>query len=641
MANETIFRDGINVLGIISGSGSINVAGSSEFGDLQTDVHQFTGSLNITGSGTINGSPIITEADTGSIVPETASYSIFAETADTASYVLGSNVDGNVTSASYALTASFLDSVVESASYAVSASHAEFADVAAEANNVYISQSGQNVVLGTVSGSSANFDSITANNLYITETTRSVLYESGSTAFGDTLDDTHVFTGSVFITSSLQVNGNDVITTADTGSMTVESASYAISSSHAELADDATSASYASFATSASHAELSDDATSASYAAFATSASYADSAGSVVSASYALTASFLDAVVESASYAVSASHAELADDATSASYAAFATSASHAELADDATSASYALTATSASHALFADVAAEANNVYISQSGQNVVLGTVSGSSANFDSITANNLYITETTRSVLYESGSTAFGDTLDDTHVFTGSVFITSSLQVNGFDVITTADTGSMTVDSASFATTASYATFAETSTSASHAVNADDAISASHAIFADTASIALNVYISQSGQDATLGTITATNISASGWVSASAMVSVNTLDVNGASYTTNQNVDVLIGTEVVDSFNSGGLCSAEWLACIKNVAGADYRTSKILAVWDNTGQIEYTEYSTRDIGNTNGLDMAVVVNVADIELQATANSNNWDIKVNRITI
>jgi hypothetical protein len=65
-----------------------------------------------------------------------------------------------------------------------------------------------------------------------------------------------------------------------------------------------------------------------------------------------------------------------------------------------------------------------ANNVYISQSGQNVVFGTVEATT-----ITADELQITETTRSVLYESGSTKFGDTLDDTHQFTGSVFITGS--------------------------------------------------------------------------------------------------------------------------------------------------------------------------------------------------------------------
>jgi hypothetical protein len=41
--------------------------------------------------------------------------------------------------------------------------------------------------------------------------TSSIIYSSGSTKFGDTLDDTHQFTGSVEITGSLDVNGNIVV----------------------------------------------------------------------------------------------------------------------------------------------------------------------------------------------------------------------------------------------------------------------------------------------------------------------------------------------------------------------------------------------------------------------------------------------
>ena len=38
---------------------------------------------------------------------------------------------------------------------------------------------------------------------------------------------------------------------------------------------------------------------------------------------------------------------------------------------------------------------------------------------------------------SVIYESGSTKFGDSPDDTHQFTGSVDITGSLSVNGVEI------------------------------------------------------------------------------------------------------------------------------------------------------------------------------------------------------------
>ena len=48
--------------------------------------------------------------------------------------------------------------------------------------------------------------------------------------------------------------------------------------------------------------------------------------------------------------------------------------------------------------------------------------------------ITAREIHTSYVTSSVLFESGSTNFGDTLDDYHNFTGSVNITGSLYVNG---------------------------------------------------------------------------------------------------------------------------------------------------------------------------------------------------------------
>jgi cytoskeletal protein CcmA (bactofilin family) len=48
--------------------------------------------------------------------------------------------------------------------------------------------------------------------------------------------------------------------------------------------------------------------------------------------------------------------------------------------------------------------------------------------------ITAKELYINYVTSSVLYSSGSTKFGDTLDDNHNFTGSLRTTGSVIIDG---------------------------------------------------------------------------------------------------------------------------------------------------------------------------------------------------------------
>ena len=89
--------------------------------------------------------------------------------------------------------------------------------------------------------------------------------------------------------------------------------------------------------------------------------------------------------------------------------------------------------------------------------------------------LTARELHIDYVTSSILYTSGSTKFGDTLDDTHEFTGSVNITGSLMLNGVTVGTgkldetwfntyVSSSTSQFAGTSSYATSASYAVYAE---------------------------------------------------------------------------------------------------------------------------------------------------------------------------------
>jgi hypothetical protein len=59
--------------------------------------------------------------------------------------------------------------------------------------------------------------------------------------------------------------------------------------------------------------------------------------------------------------------------------------------------------------------------------GNLTVLGAVNAQQFNINIISS----------SVIYQSGSTKFGDTIDDTHQFTGSLSITGSFLVNGTEV------------------------------------------------------------------------------------------------------------------------------------------------------------------------------------------------------------
>ena len=51
---------------------------------------------------------------------------------------------------------------------------------------------------------------LTAKEYHSEVVSASMFFESGSSLFGNTLDDTHLFTGSVNITGSLFINGTDV-----------------------------------------------------------------------------------------------------------------------------------------------------------------------------------------------------------------------------------------------------------------------------------------------------------------------------------------------------------------------------------------------------------------------------------------------
>ena len=62
---------------------------------------------------------------------------------------------------------------------------------------------------------------------------------------------------------------------------------------------------------------------------------------------------------------------------------------------------------------------------------------TVQGNTTINGTLTANEFHTTFTSASIILASGATRFGDTLDDTHEFTGSVDVTGSFSLNGYSV------------------------------------------------------------------------------------------------------------------------------------------------------------------------------------------------------------
>jgi hypothetical protein len=359
--------------------------------------------------------------------------------ASSASYaVTASHYNGSVVSASYALnseSSSYASSSTNStsASYAESATTASYALTASYLEG-YISPfpyTGSAAILGSlqVTGSSDVLGDltvtgkITAEEFHTEFVSSSVIYKSGSTKFGNSSDDVHSFTGSLQVlgsitgaiesssyalTASYAENGggvavsnnvNNYILTATggdgingesglqfNGSYFYVTGSYgkvSIATDYGQHYIDAKNESNAykklvfqtsgmlirpnggdyttaidiqstgatTFPSSVSASSFLGNATSATSASYALSASYARTS---TSASYALTASYFNGSVLSASYALNSTTAFTANSATTATIAASATSASYSSVAQTVlgtvTSASYALSASSLSY---------------------------------------------------------------------------------------------------------------------------------------------------------------------------------------------------------------------------------------------------------------------------------------------------
>jgi hypothetical protein len=88
---------------------------------------------------------------------------------------------------------------------------------------------------------------------------------------------------------------------------------------------------------------------------------------------------------------------------------------------------------------VIADGSISSSDGTIEITGSSVITGslTVLGDVRITGSLTADSTITQVTTRSIDYSTGSNAFGESLSDTHSFTGSLDVTGSLKLNGYSV------------------------------------------------------------------------------------------------------------------------------------------------------------------------------------------------------------
>jgi hypothetical protein len=286
------------------------------------------------------------------------------------------------------------------------------------------------------------------------------------------------------------------------------------------------------------------------------SGSLLGTASNAVSSSFATTSSY----AVSSSYSVTSSYALSASVATSASYALNATSASYAVSASTAISSSFARSASYAATSSFA-------NAF-----------TVAGT------LTAQTLVVQTVTSSVVYSSGSNIFGNSVSNTHQFTGSVTVTGSLSVLGSAVVTSNQTASMSVLTASYAISSSQAASASIATTSSYAVIATTAATASHA---------------------------------------------NTFSLGGSLMDYGSIFSSLVGTNNFFTRSTGSYTAAFYNYFVQN--GTNARSGQVMAVW-NTGSVAFTDVSTTDIGNTSAVTASVAIVSGEVQFNLITNTSGW---------
>ena len=97
---------------------------------------------------------------------------------------------------------------------------------------------------------------------------------------------------------------------------------------------------------------------------------------------------------------------------------------------------------------------------------------------------------------------------------------------------------------------------------------------------------------------------------------------------------------NIDIDTGTETVDSFADTIGDGAIWFYVVKK--STNLRTGIVMAAWEATGNtVEYTGSRTLDIGDTSDLALAVDIDSDTVRLRATAASDDWEVRVQRMVL
>lgn len=102
-----------------------------------------------------------------------------------------------------------------------------------------------------------------------------------------------------------------------------------------------------------------------------------------------------------------------------------------------------------------------------------------------------------------------------------------------------------------------------------------------------------------------------------------------------IHGTLFTSSSESGIVapITNDVVATFPTGSYDASHFDYIIKD--GTNYRTGTVMAVWNTTGTVQFTDTSTNDIGNTLGAEFIVDTFSGNVRLKFSATTGTWTVK------
>ena len=121
---------------------------------------------------------------------------------------------------------------------------------------------------------------------------------------------------------------------------------------------------------------------------------------------------------------------------------------------------------------------------------------------------------------------------------------------------------------------------------------------------------------------------------NITSQGATTADQLSLTGGAIISTVLYSSATNSDVDTGTEVIATVGTGSYDAAFFDYVVKK--GSNYRAGTVMAVWEaGTTNVEFTDTSTNDLGNTTDVVFVVDILSATARLKAVVASNDWSVK------